>query len=180
MMPQSIFTSWDYQTPPFFGTKLENKGHGWNQTKYVSWFVFIWTTRRWEVTVSSTSKFPQTVFSCRGSYGVGKGALKCLAPRRWSLTACKYKRIRDGPSKAHRQVNILIELLHFSWEWYCYCAMTEVTVVTYELPLEYSTAKWLRPPVVDVLEYSKLLNNPSGRMELMDLWSFDPGPKTIY
>ena len=27
--------------------------------------------------------------------------------------------------------------------------------------------------------YSKLLNNPSGRMEFMDLWSFDPGPKTI-
>ena len=24
---------------------------------------------------------PQTVFSCRGSYGVGKGPLKCLAPR---------------------------------------------------------------------------------------------------
>ncbi len=29
-------------------------------------------------------------------------------------------------------------------------------------------------------KYSKLLNNPSGRMEFMDLWSFDPGPKTIY
>ncbi len=27
--------------------------------------------------------------------------------------------------------------------------------------------------------YSKLLNNPSGRMELMDSWPFDPGPKTI-
>ena len=35
----------------------------------------------------SVVMFPQTVFSCRGSYGVGKGALNCTAPRRrlpWS------------------------------------------------------------------------------------------------
>ena len=30
---------------------------------------------------------PQTVFSCRGSYGVGKGALKCAALRRRCVRA---------------------------------------------------------------------------------------------
>ena len=32
--------------------------------------------------------------------------------------AYKYQRIWDGPSKTLRKVDILIELLHFSWEWY--------------------------------------------------------------
>ena len=51
---------------------------------------------------------PQTVFICRCSHGVGKGALKCFSPRWWSMTfhfACKYQRIREGPSKTLRNVD---------------------------------------------------------------------------
>ena len=57
---------------------------------------------------NDTSIIPQTVFSCRGSYGVGKGALEWKAPRRrlpLLIFHCKYQWIRDGPSKTPSKVN---------------------------------------------------------------------------
>ena len=61
----------------------------------------------------------QTVFSCRGSYGVGKGALICLTARwRCVLAVLLVKTIVwwHLPSKTHSKINILIELLHLSRE----------------------------------------------------------------
>ena len=59
---------------------------------------------------------PQTVFSCRGSYGVGKGAFKWVAPRGRLLVLIfprKYQRIRDGPSKTPGKVNTKGSFSHF-------------------------------------------------------------------
>ena len=58
-------------------------------------------------------------FICRGSHGLVSRGLEAWGG---TLTAAsehfqhKYQWIRDGPSKTHRKINILIELLHFSWE----------------------------------------------------------------
>ena len=62
---------------------------------------------------------PQTVFSCRGSYGVVKGALNGLTTR-WrcvaSVLLVKTMVWWHLPSKTHSKINILIELLHSSRE----------------------------------------------------------------
>ena len=66
-----------------------------------------------------TASISPNRFICRGSYGLGKGALICIRLR-WRCRGAFYLVIYSTwwhlPSKTHGQINILIELLHFSWE----------------------------------------------------------------
>ena len=69
----------------------------------------------------SVSDIPQTVFSCRGSYGVGKVALKCTSPHRWSMMshfACNLHGLVT-PTLKNTWGNWQKKgILHFSWEVY--------------------------------------------------------------
>ena len=65
--------------------------------------------------------FPQTVFSCRGSHGVGKGALHGARDpvicRRSYLTVNMQSKWMV-PSKTQCNIDILGNFLHYSWEVY--------------------------------------------------------------
>ena len=62
---------------------------------------------------------PQTVFSCRGSYGVGKGALNHKPLRRWRwrhILLVIYMVWWHLPSKTHSEINKKKGVLHFCWK----------------------------------------------------------------
>ena len=72
-----------------------------------------------EIVISAIKVFPQTEHAMRGSYGLVKGPLKCSLTRarcRRAFCIVIYSTSWHLPPKTHRKIDILKELLHFSWE----------------------------------------------------------------